>query len=397
MTTTDSHLDNSFISMKGLDWAKGPTGGIYLMAGDTSRSQVQGARGKRLTGRKKLRGWDGGRFIPGNVKTTEQAVKACGLDWIVDRRPVLNVEPIWGVDENGPAIVGWEPQKSETPPQGRDGQRANDLPHGGWSIVPDRVMNVRRDNGTVLGVTSPGWQGPQNHEAFAFVDDLVDNGAAKWLGGGESNGGGKIWMVAQLDRQVVLGGDENELSVPLCYLTNGWDCSTPLAVTVAPYRMACLNGQTIPLEGHVRTWSFRHTSNPADRLQVARKSLELSVGYFDEWAVEMEKLMTKKISVKTVESNIKILLPDPKPRPDADGKLVVPKVALANVEERRSTILDIYRTTDNLQHLGNTAYRFFNAVTEYADWHTKGKADAQVTRTGEPNKLKDAAYRLVTA
>jgi phage/plasmid-like protein (TIGR03299 family) len=386
------------INMNGLDWAKGPEGGIYLMAGDTSKSQVQRAAGKRLTGKQKLRGWDGGRFIPGDVKTTADAVEACGLDWLVERHPIVKVTPVMGVGDDGvPTIIGWEPRKSDTAPVSRPGAQANTMPTGGWDIVPDKTLNVRNDTGDVLGVVGPSWTGPQNHEAFQFVDDLVDNGDAKWLGGGESKGGTRVWMCAQLDKQAVIGGDANEMSVPLCYLTNGWDGLTSLAITVAPYRLACLNGQTIPLEGHVRTWRVRHTANHADRLMVARQALELSVGYFDEWAVAMERLMTVKVAQRTIDKHIRVLFPDPKPKKDADGKMTVTKTAQANVDAKRLTLLDIYRDTDNLQHLGNTGYRFFNAVTEYADWHVKAPAETQVLRTAEPSMIKDTAYALLTA
>lgn len=384
------------IDMNGIDFAKGPSDGIYLMAGDTSSGQVARAAGKRLSTGKRgkagyIKGWDGGRFIPGDVKTSADAVKACGLDWTVERHPIIKVAPILG----DAGVIGWEPQKSDTAPVSRPGTQANTMPFGGWAIVPDKTLNVRSDTGDVLGVVGPSWTGPQNHEAFQFVDDLVDSGDAKWLGGGESKGGTKVWMVAQLDKQVVLGGDANELSVPLCFLTNGWDGLTSLAVTVAPYRMACLNGQTIPLEGHVRTWRVRHTATAADRLMVARAALELSVGYFDEWSAAMERLMTTKLDTRTMEKHIKVLFPDPKPKKDANGKMTVTPVAQANVDAKRMVVLDIYRGTDNLQHLGHTAYRFFNAVTEYADWHVKCPSDQQVIRSAEPSILKDKAFAIL--
>lgn len=389
------------IDMAGIDWSKGPEGGIYLMAGDTSASQVARAGGKRLrTGvRGKagyIKGWDGGRFVPGDVKTTADAIEATGLGWLVEKHPILKVTAKWGVSDEGlPELIGWEPRKSKEAPAHKPGTQRNPLPHGGWDIVPDETMNVREDTGEVLGIVGPGWQGPQNHEAFEFVDALVDSGDAKWLGGGESAGGRRVWMVAQLAREVLIGGDANERSIPLMFVSNGWDGFTPLAITAAPYRLACLNGQTIPLEGHVRSWKIRHTTNHATRLQLARDTLELNIGYFDSWAAEMEKLIKGKLAEPAAEKLIVKLFPDANLKRGKDGKLSTSKTAQANVEAKREQVLTILRTSDDLANVKGTKYGLFNAVTEFADWHVKGPAEKQVLRSAEPSALKDKAYALL--
>lgn len=395
------------IDMAGIDFAAGPQHGIYLMAGNTSAAQVGAAAGKRLSTGKRgkagyIKGWDGGRFVPADVKTTADAVQATGLDWLVERHPIIKVRPIMGVGEPGtpeaglPTVIGWEPQKADKPPVTPPRAQKYRLPHGGWDVVPSETMNVRGDTGQVLGIVGPGWQGPQNHEAFEFVDELVDDGSAKWLGGGDVNGGERIWMVARLANEVVLGGDVNERSVPLCFLSNGWDGFTPMQVTVAPYRMACLNGQTIPLEGHVRTWKVRHTTNHKERLLVARQTLELSVGYFDAWAKEMERMMRAPLAPRTAEKTIKLLFPDAPPRKAADGTLTLAKTAQQNVDKRREEVLTILRDTDNLANVKNTKYGLLNAVTEWHDWHVQAPADRQVLRSAEPAAIKDKAYALLS-
>jgi hypothetical protein len=80
---------------------------------------------------------------------------------------------------------------------------------------------------------------------------------------------------------------------------------------------------------------------------------------------------------------------------DADGKVRVR--AQNNVLRARESVLTIYRTTPNLQHLGHTDYRFMNAVTEYADWHVKVPLDRQMLRSAEPNPVKDRAFALLAA
>lgn len=383
------------ISMAGLDWAKGPEGGIYLMGHDTSADEVRRGGGG-LLGSKKIKGWAGGRFIPGDVRTSAEAIQLTGLDWLVERRPIIKVEPIVGVGKNGPEIQGWTPQ--ETQAERADargaGRQENDLPTGGWDIAADHVMNVRADNGAVLGVVGPGWRSPQNDEAFAFMDDLVEDDSAKWLAGGEIGGGKRVWMACQFEREVLIGGDLNERSIPLGFISNGWDGTLALSLTVGPYRLACLNGQSIPLEGYVRTWKARHSSglNKEDRLQEARRTLQLSIGYFDAWTDAMNEMITAKVSQREVEAVIRQILPDPVGK---DGK--VGDRAIRNTDAKREALLTTYREADDLQHLGHTKYRVMNAVTAYADWGTKCPIEKQILRSAEPSKLKDAAYAALAA
>lgn len=377
----------TFIDMNGLDWSQPNEGGIYLMGHDTSESEVARGGGGLLRSQK-IKGWTG-KFIPGDVKTSADAIVASGLDFMVDRHPIVRLAPIAGIptSENPSGIIGWEPQTN-----GRE--KVNGLPTGGYDVVDSHVMNVRRDTGSVLGVVGKNWRGPQNDEAFKFVDDLVDDGSAKWLAGGTIGGGKKVWMCAQLGREVLLGGDLNEASIPLMFIANGWDGGTSYTITAAPYRRACRNGQTIPLEGFVRTWRARHTSGLTmdKRLLVARKTLELQIAYFDNWAVEMERLMLKPISTREVEQAVVKLFPDPKPAGE-DGNLTDRQIRA--IEKKRLAVLDTYRDTPNLQHLGHSAYRFLNAVTDYADWQVKCDEDEQMLSSAEPNPLKDLAYALV--
>lgn len=383
------------INMAGIDFAKGPEGGIYLMGHDTSSAQVARGGGG-LLGSQKIKGWDGGRFVPGDVRTSAEAIKLTGLDWTVEKHPIIQTRSVLGVLEDGsPGIIGWEPVASELPPATGKGQQANKVPHGGFAIEREWVCNVRQDTGETLGIVGPGWTNEQNHEAFTWIDDLVDSGDAKFIGGGERGGGRKVWLCAQLDRAVALGGDENEMSVPLLFFSNGWDGYTPLQVVVAPYRLACLNGQTIPLEGFVRSWKARHTSGlkDAERLQEARRTLELSIGYFDAWTTEMEKLMALPLPTVKAERVLKRLFPDAR----KDAETGEPrKRAQENVEKQRTAVLTIFKDQPDLQNLKQSGYRLLNAVTEYADWQVKlPSADVQVLRSAEANPLKDAAYKLL--
>lgn len=366
-----------FVDLNGLESWEGNQGVV-----------VRGALGKGLPRSLKIAGWSGS-FLPDDVKTSAEAIVEAGLDWVVDRRPIIQVKPEYGVPtpENPSGIIGWEPKAGPS-------EKRNGLPTGGYSVAESHVMNVRRDTGQVLGVVGKAWHGPQNDEAFKLIDDLVDDGSAKWLAGNAIDGGKKIWLCAQLGREVMLGGDENERAIPLMFLSNGWDGGTSLTITTSPTRIACLNGLTIPLPNFQRMWRGRHTSGLTDvkRLKVARETLELSIGYFDAWSEEMERLMTKPLSIPEVERAIVTLLPDPKGA-EKDGSLTDRQIRA--IEKKRHGLLDVYRDTPDLQNLGSTAYRFVNAVADYSDWWQKHDSVAQMIEGAEPSKIKDLAYALV--
>lgn len=348
-----------------------------------------GAFGKGIPA-SKIKGWSGS-FLPEDTKTSREAIVAAKLDWVVDRHPIIQVDPIYGIPtvENPSGVIGWEPRKGLQ-------SKVNGLPTGGYAVSPTHVMNVRRDTGRVLGHVGRAWTGPQNDEAMSFIDSLVGSGEAKYLAGGPIDGGRKVWLCAQIARDVLLGGDVNERCIPLLFLSNGWDGGTSFTITTAPYRLLCLNGMTAPVAEYVRCWRGRHTSGltAEKRLAVARKTLEMSVNYFDHWAVEMEKLMTKTISPREVEKSIVALFPDPKPA-GADGNLTDRQIR--GIEKKREALLTTYRDTDNLQHLGHTAYRFYNAVTDLADWGSKVDDSERMLNSALPMPIKDHAFALMSA
>lgn len=345
-----------------------------------------GVFGKGVSPR--IKGWSDS-LLPEDVKTSADALAAANLNWTVDRHPIVAMAPQYGVAADGtPGVIGWEPITD-----GSYGKVAG-LPTGGFKVIDSHIQNVRRDTGQTVGVVGSKWTGIQNDETFRFVDDLIDSGDAKWIAGGSIGGGRKVWAAAQVGREVIVGGDQDERALPFLFVSNGWDGSTAFTISTGLFRLICLNGLTVPVEGAIRQWRGRHTTNVKERLQVARKALELNIGYVDAWQVEMEKLLATPISEGKVEANVKILFPDPKPA-GKDGNLTDRQITI--VQNKREGLLNVYRNAPDLQNITGTAYGFINAVAEFADWSGKLDSETQILGAVEPNILKDAAYALVSA
>src|SRR4051794_11527086 len=157
-----------------------------------------------------------------------------------------------------------------------DGGEASRVP------VPRVVANVRSDTRAVLGVVGEGYEPLQNAAAFAFCDGITDSGEAHWLGAAETRGGARVHALMQLDREIRIGNAEGEDVLPLLSLRNGHDGGLAVTISVAPFRLACLNGMMLPLDGAGRTWKARHTANLDARLADARRTLGLAWRYYDE-------------------------------------------------------------------------------------------------------------------
>lgn len=368
----------------GIDWEKhSPEQGIYLWMRDATVSEVHRGGNSyspaslRMLKGKKIRGWDTGKVIPGNVKTTEEAMRVAGLDWTVAQYPVY--AHLVGMDDKGEV----NPDASSDP----DTLRASRF-----------VANVRGDNGEVLGVVGKNWRGPQNWEAFTFMDDLVDDGSAKWLGAGEIDGGRRIYGLAQFSREIIVGGDEDERCIPLGFLSNGWDGGLSVTITVAPFRLACTNGMTIPLEGCLRQWKVQHRRNVKMHLDDARRTLQLTVGYMDLWEDMANAMITTRIDDAAFERFVKTLVPLPTPKEGQTDDRGY-KRSLTIATETRELIAHTYKHDDDLANIRGTVWGAYNAVADYADWQApqrgERKAEKALLRSVEDSPLKNKAFAIL--
>src|SRR4051812_31234371 len=210
--------------------------------------------------------------------------------------------------------------------------------------VPRVVANVRSDTRAVLGVVGEGYEPLQNAAAFAFCDAITDSGEAHWLGAAETRGGARVHALMQLDRTIRIGNTEGEDVLPLLSFRNGHDGGLAVTISVAPFRLACLNGMMLPLEGAERTWKARHTANLDARLADARRTLGIAWRYYGELEATGGRLIRERMSSAEFERFLVQLVPLPDPRADATsgGR------AVRNVERVREAIATAYRTTPDL-------------------------------------------------
>lgn len=305
---------------------------------------------------------------PDDARDAAAMIAASGLDWTVEQLPLEAVAPT----EDGP------PARYS---------------------VPRHLANIRSDSHAVLGVVGEGYRPLQNRAAFAFCDSITDSGEAHWIGAGCTRGGARVHALMRLEREIRIGGGEGEEVLPLLCLRNGHDGGLAVTVSVAPFRLACLNGMLLPLPNAQRTWKARHTANVEAKLADARRTLGIAWRYYDALEELGARLLRERVVASEFERFLSRLVPLPEPQPDrTEGGR-----AVRNAERVREAIRTAYRTAPDLADIRGTRWGALQAVTAYVD-HTqptrrtsgRSEAEARFERATEPQPLKDRALTLLT-
>lgn len=293
--------------------------------------------------------WHGlGRSIE-NAPKSDEALVAAGLDWNVNPSPVV--------------VNGIE--------------------------VPGYIANVRSNDNSVLGIVSDRYKIVQNNEAFAFTDSLIESGEVVYETAGSLANGKKVWMLARLPEQIIVGDKVNNFLV----FTNSHDGTAAVRAAITPVRVVCQNTLNLALRTTPRIWATMHMGDLATKLEDAKRTLQLSKNYMTAFAAEAERLASIKISDEEFEKIVNELLPL---KPEGQKG----RVSNERVGELQTRLRTMYYEVDDLQNIKGTAWGVLNAVSDLAT-HTPAKR--QMARGNEKlfervlvgHALIDTAYKLV--
>lgn len=281
---------------------------------------------------------------------SSEALKLAGLDWKVLQEPVYT--------ENGELIRGYK-------------------------------ANVRDTDRKVLGVVTDRYKVVQNQDAFAFTDALLGQGV-RYETAGSLMGGKKVWLLAHMPREYIISGERIS---PYLVFSNTHDGSGAVKVAVTPIRVVCSNTLNLALASAKRSWSMVHTGDIKSKLEEAKKTLFLADAYMESLGKEFEVLQRQEMTEKKVREYISQLLPADENATDQQKK---------NMERLREDLTARYFDAPDLKGLGNNAYRFINAVSDFATHaeplrKTANYKESLFARTVDGNPLIDRAYQMVQA
>lgn len=270
-----------------------------------------------------------------------------------------------------------------------------------WKVVQEPVYtqaeeliegykaNVRDTDRKVLGVVTNRYRIIQNEEAFGFTDALLGEGV-RYETAGSLQGGRKVWLLARLPHEYIISGERIS---PYLVFSNAHDGSGAVRVALTPIRVVCNNTLNLALSTAKRSWSMMHTGNVQEKLEEAKDTLFRAEAYMDSLGKEFDELRKKKLTDKQVMDYIEILLPMEDNTTPQQRK---------NISRLREDMGRRYFDAPDLKTVGKNAYRFINAVSDFATHaeplrKTANYKENVFARTMEGNPLIDRAYQMVKA
>lgn len=270
-----------------------------------------------------------------------------------------------------------------------------------WNVVQEPIYteteeliegykaNVRDSDRKVLGVVTDRYKVIQNQEAFAFTDELLGEGV-RYETAGSLQGGKKVWLLAHMPHEYIISGERIS---PYLLFSNTHDGSGAIKVALTPIRVVCQNTLNLALSQASRSWSMIHTGNIQNKLQEAKDTLFMAEKYMDNLGKEFETLRMQSMTDKQVMEFIETLLPI------EDNATSQQK---RNMKRLQEDMKMRYFDAPDLQDIGRNAYRFINAVSDFATHaeplrKTANYKENLFSRTVEGHPMIDKAYQMVKA
>ena len=294
--------------------------------------------------------WHGLGTMVMEAPTSKEALALAGLDWKVIQKPIET--------DDGLPITGFK-------------------------------ANLRETDNQILGVVTDRYKVVQNEDAFAFTDALLGEGITYETAGG-LQGGRRTWMLARLPQHYIISGDE---ITPYLVFMNSHDGTGAIKVAMTPIRVVCQNTLNLAISTARRSWSTNHTGDISGKLEDAKNTLLYAERYMAELGKTIDKLNHQKLSDRQVYDYINALFPL------VDNASELQKKNLLRMKEDMKAR---YFDAPDLQHVGKNAYRFINAVSDFATHAKPLKERANYkenlfARTVDGNAIIDKAYEMVKA
>lgn len=293
--------------------------------------------------------WHGLGTIVAEAPSSSEALRLAGLDWEVEQQAIFT--------------------KS--------------------GVVEGFKANVRNTDKKALGVVSDRYKIIQNKDAFAFTDKLLGAGV-RYETAGSLQGGKKIWLLATLPKEYIIAGERIS---PYLVFSNTHDGSGAVRVAITPIRVVCNNTLNLALNTATRSFSMVHTGDIRGKVNEAKQTLFMADQYMENLGREFERLRKVKVTDQQVKEYIELLLPI-----ENGASLTTVK----NTRKLREDMRARYYDAPDLKDVGNNAYRFINAVSDFATHsnplrRTANYQENLFMRTYEGNPMIDRAYQLVAA
>jgi phage/plasmid-like protein (TIGR03299 family) len=248
-----------------------------------------------------------------------------------------------------------------------------------WNDVSNAQLVVRTNpfnQGTdVLATVGKRYVPVQNEELFAFADAIHDaNPECRWESAGSLKKGKVVFGSVDIPRTMVLdpNGANDETKLYLIVWTSH-DGSVAVQAAVTPVRVVCQNTLNLAMREAKQSFKIRHTQTVEGRIAVARETLGLALGYFDEFEAEAKAMFEQEITNAEFAKLIQAIYP--KPVKDSKG-------ALKKWENKVVLLDDLYFNSPTNTNIHGTKWGAFNAITERLDYYRTGRGNSETLMAG---------------
>jgi phage/plasmid-like protein (TIGR03299 family) len=292
--------------------------------------------------------------------TVAEAIEASGLGWSVTKEPIA-------VDRGDKLADEWWVPRCEE--------------------IPGFYATVRQDTREVLGIVGERYRLVQNHEAFTFIDQLLGS-AIHFETAGSLHGGRRVWVLATLPDHVEVGGDDVR---PYVLLMNSHDGSTAVVAATTPIRVVCQNTLNWGLANARQKFSIRHAEAVTQRVHEARRVLDLSINYYEQFKRFGDRLASERCT----ERQLRAVLDELYPNGTEDS---VSGRTRRSRQHTKDCIAELFLCGDTQGNAPGSKWAAVNAIVEYGDWlrplRSRGQRFARALDDG-PEKTR--ALQLVAA
>ncbi len=325
--------------------------------------------------------WDDGEVV---TLSAGRLVAEHGLDTTTGEAALYSAVPAWhglgSVVPGGTTDIDQVPTSQASPTGSRPCPPSTPGTVNSWCTRTASTPCVRTPVSS-LGIVGRFYHVVQNREAFEFIQDLVNDFHVTWESAGALRDGRKVFVSMRLPENVRIDAEGiNDEVVPFICAVNTHDGCSPFTCMVTPWRPVCGNTERFAVRDAHTRWTIRHTKSATARFEEARRTLRLSINYFEQFAEEENALARTDLAIDEFQDVISNLWPV---EADATDR------ARQTADARREQITGLFE--NEAGRSGRTAYAGERALTEYLDYFGGVRPSAAMQK----NRLDARALRLM--
>lgn len=235
--------------------------------------------------------------------------------------------------------------------------------------VPDAQGIIRMDTGAYLGTVGAAYTEIQNREAAETVAALVAEHGCTVEVAASLDGGKRAFCLLKMPDATISPAPGDDVRG---YLLVSWshDGSGAVRIVLTPIRVVCQNTLSAAYSaGYSSVAVVRHTKSAPDALKTAARVAQQMHKALIKTGETFAELAARTMNARELAEYIETVIPAPKV---ADGE-AAPQLSdtiKARREEIARLIFDGHHTADGISDYRtgiSTAWRAYNAVTEYFD------------------------------